>query len=111
MRPENRPITYIFVLQGNPHIEFVAQSEKPNLVISAIDFTSIQKSILKYQTIFDQMNATRVQYLMNDSGEWEFNYLLTKTGSVIGTERAYLRRARKIELIVQEAGKINEENN
>jgi hypothetical protein len=110
IRPENRPITYVFVLLGDPSFEFIAQTEKPNLVISAVNLELIREVILKHQVVFNQLEAKRVQFLMNEAGEWEFNYLLTAKGSVIGSKKAYSRRAKKMELFVQEARKNNEQD-
>ena len=34
-----------------------------------------------------------IQYLLNDKGEWEFNFLLTGDGKTIGSKMSFNRRA------------------
>jgi len=47
----------------------------------------------------ETFGAARIQYLLNNNGEWEFNYLLTANGAVIGTEKSFDRRTKRIELL------------
>jgi len=97
-RPKNRPITYIFVLKGQPNIEFVARTTDSNLVLSAIHLEKMQGALEQARPTIEMLDAMTAQFLLNDAGEWEFNYMLTKTGGVIGTEQSYKKRDEVFEI-------------
>jgi hypothetical protein len=109
MRPEGRPVTYVFVAPGNPTIEFIARSSAPNLVISAMTLEKLEAALSNARYFHQSFGAVRIQYLLNKEGAWEFNYLLTDTGAVIGTEKSYSRRTRFIKLL-QEKLDANDAN-
>lgn len=99
MTPKGRPITYIFVLMADPRIEFIARSADPNLVMSAMTLDRLESALSQASSYRSTLGAVRIQYLLNINGEWEFNYLLTGTGAVIGTEKSLSRRAKAFELL------------
>ena len=98
IRAGNRPITYIFVLKGQPNVEFVAQTIDANLVLSATNLDRMRDAIAKATPTISMFDAAKSQFLLSDAGEWEFNYLLTKSGGIIGTEKAHGRRSRVLEI-------------
>ena len=59
---------------------------------------SLEKPLKTAQECKDKLGAERVQFLLNKSGEWEFNYLLTDKGQVIGTIESFSRQAHQFEL-------------
>jgi hypothetical protein len=103
--PKNRPITYVFVVPTEPRVELVAKTSKPNFVLDAITLEKIRDAIENAEHFEKIIGATKIQFLLNENGDWEFNYLLTKTGGVIGTEKAYSNRAKKFELLVSKTQK------
>lgn len=113
-RPKGRPVTYIFVAPGSLYIEFVARSTNPELIVNAILLEKLEGALSKADYLHKKLGAVRIQYLLNDKGEWEFNYLLTDKGAVIGTEQSLARRARRAELMIKEIearDNINEQIN
>lgn len=101
-RPQNRPITYVFVARGKLTIEFIACSSDPHHVISSVKLEKLESAMSQasaYQSLF---KAVKIQYLLNSGGDWGFNYLLTETGDVIGTEKSLSRRARRFEILLQQ---------
>jgi hypothetical protein len=90
--PILRPITYIVKVNGAPNIDFVAQSRDPNVVIRAFagDFSEISKQVVALRNRF---GAEMIQFLLDDKGQWKFNYLLTRNGKVIGSKMSYDRQA------------------
>lgn len=101
-RPKGRPVTYIFIAPGDPYIEFIARSTDPNLVTNAVLLENLEGALSKAAYLRRELGAVRIQYLLNDKGEWEFNYLLTNKGAVIGTEQSLARRVRRAELMLKE---------
>ncbi|WP_107668896.1 hypothetical protein [Cyanothece sp. BG0011] len=98
--PKNRPITYVFIVSDNPLIEFIVTSADSNTVMSAISIDKLKQAISKNMDIYQNLGAEKIQYLLNKQGEWEFNYLLTSTGQIIGTHQAYSKQARKMNYLI-----------
>jgi hypothetical protein len=99
VRPKNRPITYVFVARGNPTLEFIARSANAGLVVSSITLDKLEAALSHANFYYSAFGAVKIQYLLNSDGRWEFNYLLTNTGAVIGTEESFSRRTRRFELL------------
>jgi hypothetical protein len=102
MRPRNWPITYIFVLNTTPIIEFAAKSNDANHVISSVQLEVIQAYVDKALELHKEFDAQRIQFLLSPEGIWDFNYLLTNKGTSIGTPASHGRRARRMEVLQQE---------
>lgn len=89
--PMTRPITYLVKVNGTPNVDLVVRSRDPNTVIKAFtgDFADIARDVAVLRKRFD---AEMVQYILNEKGEWEFNFLLTADGKAIGSRVAFDRR-------------------
>lgn len=49
------------------------------------------------------MSSDVIQLVYNtETGQWEFNYIATEKGEVIGTEKSYKKSLKKIELAFPE---------
>jgi hypothetical protein len=101
VKPKGWPITYIFVIPGEPVIEFIVRSADADFVLAALRVQKLEEALSQAGRFHKILGAVRIQYLLDDEGKWEFNYLLTKTGAVIGTEKSYRRRVQRIELLLQ----------
>lgn len=99
--PKNRPITYIFEVPGDPIIEFIVRTTDANIALSAILPDNISSCFKKADHLLHSLTAEKIQYILNDNQEWEFNYLLTKNGEVIGTPASHKRREKRMELLKQ----------
>jgi hypothetical protein len=90
--PMTRPITYVVKVNGKPNIDFVVKSRDPDIVISAFtgDFEKVAKDVSRLRQRFD---AEMIQYMLNEKGEWVFNFLLTGDGKTIGSKMSFNRRA------------------
>jgi len=102
--PKNRPVTYIFVAPGLPTIEFVARTNNPDVVISAILQQKLEEPFSKAQELYRSLQAVKVQFLLDSDDHWNFNYLLTDKGAVIGSTESHFKRARILELMAKEDG-------
>ena len=107
--PLHRPITYIVKVNGETNVDFVVQSRDPNLVIRAFagDFSEVAKQVTALRIRFC---AEMIQFLLDEKGQWNFNYLLTRDGKVIGSKMSYDRQAvllREMEAKAKEKLKYN----
>ncbi|MFZ7104663.1 MAG: hypothetical protein ACOWWO_18665 [Peptococcaceae bacterium] len=97
--PKNRPITYIFEAPGEITSEFIARTSNPNKVITALTQEKLKGCFIKAEELNKVISINKIQFILNENGDWEFNFILTKTGSVIGTPESHNRRARRLKLM------------
>lgn len=90
--PRNRPRTYVIVIPGTPIVELFARSNDPELVIRALLRTPRQELLMQAKDLYETYSAERIQFMLSENGDWEFNYLLTSNGATIGTEKSFRRR-------------------
>jgi hypothetical protein len=90
--PANRPINFV-IAYPNPDsiVELVITTRKLDDVLNALTPGKLKL----IQTKLDQLknlNPEKIQFFYNTSLAWEFNYLLTRQGDVIGTIASFNRR-------------------
>lgn len=98
--PQNRPVTYVFRGYQNFLIEFAVQTTNPNIAIESIKEEKLLgalEEIKKLQHLFSDFLKIQLVYNV-DKEVWEFNYLTTQTGEVIGTEKAYNTTVKKLDI-------------
>ncbi|OEI75653.1 hypothetical protein BG616_16205 [Bacillus subtilis] len=99
--PKNRPITYLIVVPGTPAIEFVIRTTNPEKIseaINSIRFTALEEA----EQLHNSFGAQKIQFLLKEDGNWGFNYLLTNSGKVVGTQDAISRREKAVEIVYQQ---------
>ncbi|MCJ0931825.1 hypothetical protein MST22_11735 [Virgibacillus halodenitrificans] len=97
--PKSRPITYIFLIPGEINIELAIRTNNPKLAINAISQDKINDVLEKVESYLDILDISKIQFLYDTEEEWQFNFLLTKKGEVIGAPISHKKRAKKIELL------------
>ncbi len=98
--PRNRPVTYIFVISETPVIEFVVKTENPSIIAEATKKMSEHfDEATQLHQLFD---SQKTQFLFMENGTWEFNYLLTTSGKVVGSEDAISRREEAIKVFLEQ---------
>ena len=90
--PANRPINFV-VSYPNPDciVELVITTRKPDDVLNALTEEKLQIVQTKIEQL-KKLNAEKIQFIFNDNLNWEFNYLLTQKGEVIGTKKSFNKR-------------------
>lgn len=85
--------TYIFADPNQP-IELVIRAKKAETVIFALDTAKDSCIAAKYKEFVKYTNDSikKMQFVYDEkNGKWEFTYLCTDSGKVIGTEACYKR--------------------
>jgi hypothetical protein len=96
--PKNRPMTYVFSIPITPHIELAARSSDASEITAAIMLDNLEEPLRQAQEYRDKLGAERVQFLLDEDGEWKLNYMLTDKGQVIGTKKSFSRKAQQLDL-------------
>ncbi|RLF02787.1 MAG: hypothetical protein DRJ64_08960 [Thermoprotei archaeon] len=108
--PKNRPVTYVFEVAGEPIVQFVAKITEANVLLSVLTEDELTHVLARAFELGNLLGAEKIQYLLNNDGVWEFNYLLSNTGAVIGTEKSFSRRSKRLELMSSEVEKLAKKN-
>lgn len=95
----NRLVTYVFALSGKPDVEFVAKLIDPQPLGIALTIDSVSGPIQTAIEFSKTMNASKVQFLLHESSGWQFNFLTTRNGEVIGTDASFSRLVRRIDML------------
>lgn len=92
IRPKNRPITYVLKENRGYIVELIIKTNNTNMLFYALStevLSPIIEKIDQYQSVFDEP-IYKIQFIYNEvDSKWEFNYLSTSTGKVIGSEKCY----------------------
>jgi hypothetical protein len=97
--PKNRPITYVIAVPGDSSVALVAQTRDARMLMSALEPDKLSKALEQAEQWRTALQAEHIQFSLSTDGDWEFSFLLTVTGQVIGTRKTYSRRARRLELM------------
>ena len=102
--PANRPVTYVFTGKYEFVIELVVQTTNPNIAIEAICEEKLISVVSEIENLKKHFSSfVKIQLVYNtETGQWEFNYIATEKGEVIGTEKSYKKSLKKIELAFPE---------
>ena len=102
--PANRPVTYVFTGKHEFLIELVVQTTNPNTAIEAISEEKLIGVVSEIENLKKHFSSfSKIQLVYNtETEQWEFNYIATEKGEVIGTEKSYKKSMKKIEIVFPE---------
>lgn len=93
-KQSNRPVTYLVRENGSFLLELAVVTENPNILIEALSnekMEQIKNTINQFVQNFE-IDINKIQCLYDkDEHKWEVNYVATKDGKVIGSEKCYKR--------------------
>lgn len=104
--PKNRPVTYIIIAAGTPTIEFVIRTADVTQVFDGITTEYLSTKIKEVEELNKSFDVQKIQFNFGENNEWEFNYLLTKDGKVIGSQESNKRRAKAVEIRLKDLNNI-----
>jgi len=90
--PINRPITFVFEIHDEVLVEFIIKSNNPDEVVMAFSSSALADIQDKIKASKDMFYAEKIQFTFSEQKVWTLNYLLTKDGAVIGTKKAFDKR-------------------
>ncbi len=105
--PKNRPITYVFRESDLYVTELIIQTTDFNKVLEALKPENLSQifDIISQVSALISDDIAKIQLTYDcQNNKWEFNYLTSTTGQVLGTEKCYKRTAKVFEEIVKLTG-------
>jgi hypothetical protein len=92
VKPSNRPKNFVISYPNTEcNIELVITTHKADRVLNSLAKEKLQTIADKVEQLIN-LEPEKIQFVYNDNESWEFNYLLTKNGSVIGTIKSFNKR-------------------
>ena len=102
--PKTRPITYVFRESDEYVTELVIQTTNADVMLEAIQKEVISSLWEKSNQVKPLVNGeiAKIQFLYDcQEKKWEFNYLTSTTGQVVGTEKCYRKTAKVFENVIK----------
>jgi hypothetical protein len=93
--PQNKRLTTIFEIHTTPFIELVIKSDDPTLISKGLNEKKLLFVKKEIQKFVNHFSIDRIQFLLTDTGNWKFNYLITDKGEVIGQKSSFDERDRQ----------------
>lgn len=91
-KPSNRPKNFVISYPNTEcNIELVVTTHKADKVLNSLTTDKLKIVADKVEQL-KNFDAEKIQFTFSDNDIWEFNYLLTKTGAVIGTIKSFNKR-------------------
>lgn len=92
VKPTNRPKNFVISYPNSEcNIELVITTTKADDVLNSLSKEKLAP-IADKLFLLKNLTPEKIQFIYNDKKEWEFNYLLSKDGSVIGTKKSFKKR-------------------
>lgn len=100
-KPSNRPKNFVISYPNiECNIELVITTHKVDRVLNSLTKDKLKLVTEKVEQL-KNLEAEKIQFIYNDSDIWEFNYLLSKTGAVIGTIKSFNKRNEQYNKILE----------
>lgn len=93
--PKNKRLTTIFEVHSDPFIELAIKSDDPSMISKALNEKKLLVVKTEIQKFMKHFPVDRIQFLLSETGNWKFNYLITKKGEVVGQKPGFVERDRQ----------------
>lgn len=108
-KPSNRPKNFVISYPNNKcNIELVITTHRADEVLNSLTIEKLKIIADKVKQL-ENFDSEKIQFTLNEDGVWEFNYLLTKTGAVIGTIKSFNKRNELYNQILEKQNNIEKD--
>lgn len=97
--PNTKKLLTIFEIPGDPCIELHIKSDDSKKIFKALEPRKLAKVHLQIQALQENLELSEAYFIMNGKDKWQFSYLITKSGQVVGTKSAFSKRDKLIKRI------------
>jgi hypothetical protein len=102
VKPANRPKNFVISYPNSEcNIELVITTYKHDEVLNSLTKEKLQDVADKTERL-KNLEPEKIQFIYNENGFWEFNYLLSKSGSAIGSMKSFKKRNELYNQILQQ---------
>jgi len=105
VKPSNRPKNFVIAYPNSEcDIELVITTHKADKVLNSLTKEKLELVSTKLKQL-KNLSPEKIQFIYNENDFWEFNYLLSKNGSVIGTIKSFNKRNKLYNEILEKQNK------
>lgn len=97
--PQNKPLSLVFELHGEPYIELHAKTNDVNLVAKGLSINQLSKIKKRVNELCEHVKIIEAHFDLSKKGSWVFSYLITEDGVQIGKKSLFKKRDKLIERI------------
>ena len=106
-KPSNRTNNFVISYPNKDcNIELVVTTNKADAVLNSLSKEKLAIVAGKVKQL-ENLNPEKIQFIYNKNEKWEFNYLLSKNGSVVGTIKTFNKRNEVYNEILEKQNKRN----
>ncbi len=107
VKPSNRPKNFVISYPNNEcNIELVITTYKADTVLESLTKEKLQVIADKVKQLRN-LSPEKIQFTYSDTSVWEFNYLLSKNGSVVGRINSFNKRNELYNKILEQQNNEN----
>ncbi|MBV6880448.1 hypothetical protein NG800_014005 [Epilithonimonas ginsengisoli] len=92
MIPKDKILHTIFEIPGTPTIELHIKSDDATKIEKGLQATKLFSVHKKVTSLQSQVDISEIHFIFNSKNKWEFSYLITSDGKIIGTKLSFSKR-------------------
>lgn len=92
MIPKEKYLHTIFEIPGSPKIELHIKSNDATKIekgLKATNLFRVHEKVINFKKIMD---ISEIHFLLNSKDRWEFSYLITDDGKILGSKNSFKKR-------------------
>jgi hypothetical protein len=98
-RPLKKPLEIIFEIPGIPYIELHAKADNVEPIAKGISASRLAKIHKRIAELSQHITIDEVHFSLGEKGQWQFTYLITPDGMLIGTKPIFKKRDKLVKRI------------
>nr|WP_121269851.1 hypothetical protein [Pedobacter schmidteae] len=97
--PKNKTLLTIFEIPGDPYIELHIKSDDSSKIVKALTSNKLSKVHTQIRDLQENIDISEIYFVLNEKNKWQFSYLISKTGQILGTKSAFEKRDKLVNRI------------
>lgn len=111
VKPSNRPTNFVISYPNTDcNIELVITTNNADDVLSSLSKKKLAIIAEKVEQL-KNLNPEKILFIYNENETWEFNYLLSTNGAVIGTKKSFKKRDEMYNSILKKQNNERKDSN
>lgn len=99
MVPTKRVLHTIFEIPGEIYIELHIRSNDSNRIFKALSSAKLSKIHMQISDLQLNIEVSEIYFVYNKKDKWEFTYLISKSGQIVGTKSTFETRDKLVKRI------------
>lgn len=92
MVPKDKVLTTIFEIPGSPYIELHIKSDDATKIEKGLKTQNLLRVHKKISDLKKILDISEIYFILNAKDKWDFSYLITEDGKVVGTQSSFKKR-------------------